>query len=439
LFRRNHILILATAALVLLAWGCSRQTPMAPSESDSARRTLLTPAAAPTSQSLAGFTVAYTGRSVVGGNTKFSYTVTGTSSTSISHFMVGIPGCAPAILAIVPTSGTNNIQLDPATGLTGIKWGNLSLGPTQSMAFSLTFAGDVSEGLVRVGVKSSGGVGVAPLPGPCGGFTLAGNVFVDGNENNSQNGTEAGVLSNVTVAAVDAWDVIQTTRTDAAGQYSFRLVDGNYTVRIDASTPDNDYNEQLAADFSPAGPTSVPVTLGPDATVAFGYGPNTTKLLGDFSTGALTSTGQDAGYWSKLLRAAGRGQSYDGFSAATIQGFLLQIESLYVADPYQFTNGKEIDEALKIVTSKPRTNLESLRKELLIAELNDVSGKGIVSDPDLQDALLAWGESLVAQAVTTAAARGGDFVALAAGSYGSAINLFSSINNTRGGGDIPEN
>jgi hypothetical protein len=143
----------------------------------------------------------------------------------------------------------------------------------------------VAEGLTRVGVKSSSGAGVAVLPGPCGGFYLNGTVFVDANASNNQNGTEAGVLGDVTVTIQDAFGVVQKVRTNAAGQYSILLVDGAYTVRIDATTPETDFNEQLATDFSPSGPTSRNVTLGPNATVDFGYGPNTGKLLNDFSTG----------------------------------------------------------------------------------------------------------------------------------------------------------
>jgi hypothetical protein len=389
---------------------------------------------------LAGYRVRYDGRVVSNNQTTFTYTVSGTGvQPSLSHFVIGIPTCAPALVSSIPASGSAVIGLDPATGVSGITWGNVSVGVNESRTYSITFPGDVVEGLVRVAVKSGDAVGVGVLPGPCGGFTVSGTVYVDADADAVRDLNESGTFEGVTVALVDPSGVVQTTATDAGGHYSFRTLDGVYTVRIDAATPTSDFNEHLASDFTATGATSRSVTLGPDATLDFGYNPQTQKLITDFSAGALVSTGENASYWTRVLRATSKGQSLNGFTPASMKALLIQIEGQFLPEPYQFTDGKEIVEALAIVSGRPRDDLETLRRELLIAELNDAGGKGIVSNPELQDALLAWGESLVAGAVPASASVSIESVQPpSSGTVSGAINLFRLVNNSRGGGDIPE-
>ena len=59
-----------------------------------------------------------------------------------------------------------------------------------------------------------------------------------------------------------------------------------------------------------------------------------------------------------------------------------------------------------------------MKRELLAAEFNEVSGKGLIGADELQRAIIAWAESLVAQsAVTVSSGRTGDDPALAGSRY----------------------
>lgn len=392
---------------------------------------------------LAGHLVAYAGRTYVNGKTRFTYTVTGTGAqSSLSHFTIGLPSCAPALFAHEPASASATIGLDPPTGIYGLTWGNLSLGAGESLTYSITFLGDVAEGLVRLAVKSGSDVGVGAFPGPCGGFVVSGNVYVDADSSGDRDARiESGAIAGVTVALVDAGGEVETTRTDETGHYSFLAVDGAYTVRIDPVTPSDDFNEDLAQSFFATGPVARNVTLGPDAPgVDFGYKPQAKKIIYEFSAGALVSTGETDAFWTKVLRAASRGQTYSGYNAASVTAILRQIEGSFLQEPYQFTDGREISEALAILTGKPRDAVGILYKQLFVAELNDASGRGIVANPDLQDALLAWGESLLAGASASMRASGDAVLAAATsgGSLNDAITIFILLNNSRGGGEIPE-
>src|SRR5262245_8811657 len=338
--------------------------------------------AAATSVVIGNYNVHYDGRTVAGGQTTFAYTVSGTGTGSgINHFVVSLPSCAPALAADSPSNGT--IVLDSNTGLYGVKWGNLSIGPTESASFSVTFPGDVPEGLVRVGVKAGSSVGVGVLPGSCGGFYISGNVYIDSDSSRSRNATnEPGILANVTVSVVDGAGNVDTQLTDANGHYSFFKIDDTYTVRVDAATAASDFNETLAQNFNATGPTSVVVTGAPDQTVNFGYKPQTRKLINDFSNGILTSTGLPASFWIKALRSAIRGDTYGGYDANSLRALLIQIEGAFLPDPYQFTNGNELQEALAIISGNAKTSRDDLYQALLVSELNDAAGKGIVGQAD---------------------------------------------------------
>lgn len=430
-------LILSLVILAAVLAGCAqRQLPTspdtaAPGPSFGRRAALATSGSEP----VLNYIVRYDGRIVVGGRTTFTYTVSGTGVGSVlNHFVIEIPSCAPALASSTPHGG--NVIADPTSGLFGIKWGDLSLGTSESRVFSITFPGDVPEGLVRVAVKAGPDVGIAELPGPCKGiFLISGTLFVDPDSSGSRGATEPGILADVTVALVDGSDAIETVLTDSNGHFSFMRVRGTYTVRVDASTPATDFNEELAESFSATGSNAVSVTVGPDASgVDFGFKPMTRKLIADFQTGALTSTGEPGSFWIKAFRAASRGNSYGGFDAASLQALLAQIEGSFSPDPYQFTDGSELQEALAILTSKSRVPVDVLYLELFVAELNDASGKGLVTDPDLQDVMLSWGESLIIASRSAA----GSSLSLEEFELEEASAFFGLVNNSaRGGGGIP--
>lgn len=139
------------------------------------------------------------------------------------------------------------------------------------------------------------------------------------------------------------------------------------------------------------------MTVGPDAPyVDFGFEPKSKKIINDFSVGTLVTTGETSAFWTKVLRAASRGKSCAGYSPAAVLAMLQQIEGPFLADPYQFADGREIAGAPAIVSGNPRDDYGRLYQQLPAAELNDASGRGLIGNADLQDVLLAWGESLLA-------------------------------------------
>ncbi len=112
------------------------------------------------------FVVSYGGRVFDGSNTTFTYTVTGTGvPPDLSHFDVEIPVCVP-LLQVVGYSPTQAVSfgVDPTTGVNGIKW-DLSLRTNESRTYSITFAGNVPQGMVEVAVKGGNGFESAALPG----------------------------------------------------------------------------------------------------------------------------------------------------------------------------------------------------------------------------------------------------------------------------------
>ena len=440
--------ILAVVFLAVTLVGCAaRQTPTSPDQSalggSAIRRAAPTVA---TSALVGNYDVRYDGRTTSGGQTTFAYTVSGTGTGSgINHFVIQLPSCAPTLASSSPANGT--IVTDANSGLYGVKWGNLSIGPTESASFSITFPGDVSEGLVRVAVKAGDAVSIGIVPGPCQGFHIAGNVYVDSDSSRSRSSNEPSILPNVTVTLVDGSGNVETQITDASGHYSFFKIDGTYTVRVDAATSASDFNETLAQSFNATGPTSVSVTGGPDQTVNFGYKPQTRKLINDFQNGILSSTGLPSSFWIKALRAAARGDSYGGYDANSLRALLVQIEGSFLPVPYQFTDGSELQEALAILTGPAKTSRDDLYQTLLVSELNDAAGKGIAGQSDLQDVLLSWAESLLAAGSSAAIAttdgrvtingRWATILATGDDEFTLSTTLLKKVNNERGGGGTP--
>jgi hypothetical protein len=116
-----------------------------------------------------------------------------------------------------------------------------------------------------------------------------------------------------------------------------------------------------------------------------------------------------------------------------MRDLLLEVESLFFADPFQFTDGHEFGEALRLLRGNPKLPEDQLRQELFALELNHVAGRGLFEALDLQSVLISWGESLLQDTSTASKTT----AALAIGTrVDSAKYLFSQINE-RGGGDDP--
>jgi hypothetical protein len=263
--------------------------------------------------------------------------------------------------------------------------------------------------VIRTAVKAGNEVALGEIAGPCDGFLVSGTVYVDADSNGVMNGTDESGLVNVTVSMVDGGGSVLTSTTDVYGEYAFLRAVGTYTIRIDAATAADDFNEDLAESFDPTGPTSTVVTVGPDSPGNdFGFNPQEEEIIFELETGVLLTDGEPVKFWKKQLRAAGsRGGGGAEFDAAAMTGFIADIEELFLLDPFQFTPGSEFQEALAILSSTSKDPLDVLLRELLAAEFNTVSGKGLVGNLPLQRALIAWAESVVVESGSGLSASSG--------------------------------
>ena len=292
--------------------------------------------------------------------------------------------------------------------------------------------------------------------------TISGTVFVDQDGDGKRDPVnEAGISAGVTVTLADSKGPLQTTLTDPDGQYLFKVsggesvLEGDFIVRIDAKTPESDFNEALAASFLATGDTEIKLSVEGDVSgIDFGFKPNAAGIIGDFRSGAVHSTGEDSKFWRKVFFMALKGRTQDGFDAPALQALLKQIEGMSFTDPYQFTPGNELEEAFEILSGHSRDPLDVLYKQVFVTELNIASGKGLVDPPGLQNVLVSWGESLIidrraasAEAEATRQRSGGGgtggLLEPAATPTGDdeivvAGKVFGLINNARGGGDVPQ-
>jgi hypothetical protein len=339
-------------------------------------------------------------------------------------------------------TGSVSINYDPNSGLDGIDW-HITVGPSGTQMYSITFPGDIPLGVVRAAVRTPSLVQVGEIAGPCSGFEIAGTVFVDSDANGIQLLADEPGIANVTVELVDALNNVQSTVTDAAGHYSFLKVAGTYTVRVPSMTTAADFNEELFESFTASGATSVSVTVGPDATDnPFGFKPNTTEILADFDAGELTTQGEDIKFWRKQLR--GSGQVVE--TEADLIGYLEAIEGLFFPDPFQFNDGNQINEALDILRGNPRSTVRQVEQQLLVAELNYASGR-TMNDAELQAVLLSWAESVYIDATTETTTvnvepiDGGNsaqisrrsFARLGIGELDGTLDILQQMNGTGGG------
>jgi hypothetical protein len=296
----------------------------------------------------------------------------------------------------------------------------------------------VPQGVIRTAVKASTDVQIGEIAGPCDGFLVSGTVYVDADSNGVMNGTDESGLVDVTVSMVDGNGSVITSKTGLDGKYAFLRVAGTYTVRIDAITADDDFNEELAESFDPTGPTSIAVTVGPDSPGNdFGFDPQTEEIIFELETGILLTDGEPVKFWKKQLRAAGsRGGGGAEFDAAAMAAFIAEIQTLFLAEPYQFTPGNEFDEALAILSSNSRDPLDVLLRELLAAEFNTVSGKGLIDSMPLQLALIAWAESVVVESIPTlsTSTKITETLQTSSGSLRDATKLLLLLNGNTGGG-----
>jgi hypothetical protein len=437
---KKHRVLAALSCVGLFALGCRQ--PESPVALQRAELPMSAKGVSPeltSSKLINGYSVAFTGREFTGTQTTFSYNVSGTGvDPSLSNLTIQLPDCAGTLSGFSPSEAAS-VGDEPNSGLFGIKW-ELPLGTGAARDYSVTFPGEIPMGFVRIAVKAGDSSVIGVLPGPCDGFDISGTVFVDKDSSGTREpALEPGIIANVTVSLEDANGNVQTQVSDTNGNYSFKVgEEGDYTIRIDPTTAaEGDFNEQLFESFDATNATSVVVSVGPDSPGNdFGFKPRADEITSDIELGILSTSGEDFKYWTRQFRSAAKGSGQSDFDAGTLLGFLEQIEGLFFDTPYQFTDGNQFNEALAILTDNSRDQLDVLIKQLFVTELNHVSNKGL-ADLDLQAVLISWGESIVVDRLATA----GAVLKPAPGTddeLGSAQDLFTAINEQRGGGDVPD-
>lgn len=435
------ILLFAVIALTLSSCGSQDDPIMA---GDSGRQ--LPPASSTViattnpSNLLNGYLVEFDGRTYAGDQTTFSYTVTGQGADhALSNFGLEVPDCAPEVASFSPPGAVINV--DPNSGLYSVRW-NLSLGTSESRSYSVTYPGDVRLGVILTTVKAATLVETGDIAGPCKGFEISGTVYVDADSNGVKDGAGESGISNVSVALEDGAGNVEIAVTDADGNYDFFKSAGTYTIRIDAATTADDFNEELFESFDATGPNTKSVTVGPGSLGNnFGFDPQTEEIIVKIDDGTLLTNGEPPKFWEREMRSAingGKGKSE--FDLATMEQFVAELQGLFLVEPFQFTPGNEFQEALAILSTNSKDPLDLLLMELLAAELNHLSGKGLVGAASLQSVLLSWAESLVVLATagpTPVSKRdGGPQRVVTVSDLGGATDLLVRMNGSKstGGG-----
>ena len=429
------------AALVGLA-GCSLdQDPADPALS----LEFFVPSAAPANKSMSqvvinNYVVDFDGRALVGGNTVFTWTVRGTGvEPGLSHFMIQLPECAPEPVAYSPTNSVS-INTNPGTGIYGLEW-HLSVEADDLVGrqYSITFPGDVPLGEVYSSVISGDVTSVGVIPGPCQGYDISGRVFVDANENGLRDPDEESGIANVIIELIDGNGNVSTLATDQYGDYSFRKLGGDFTINLTLDGYPGYFNSSLSASFDPTTILAHQASVPPDSPGNdFGFSPQSEEIIFDLENGVLLSDGRSLKFWKNEFRsAAGNGKGNHFYTREILEGFLTEVQGLFLETPYSFTPGNEVQEAFEILRSNSNEPIDELLAELLATELNHVADRGLVGQGDLQLVLIAWGEALVADFLTPDAASALEKGRTPEGDLDIAVTLFGLI-NTGGGGGVDE-
>jgi hypothetical protein len=288
-------------------------------------------------------------------------------------------------------------------------------------------------------------------------FTISGAVFQDADLDGFFDDIEWGIGA-VVVELINANNEVVTTVTSPDdGFYSFLADAGDYTINISYDYPD-DFNIHLGTSFAPTTLISIPVTIGPDSPGNnIGFDPLDEEIIADLEAGVLLSNNVPLEDWLKLLRRGlieensnrqakghgdddpdhgptpGWGHPSNYYDLDEILDFATFIESLYLFEPYQFTEGNEVQEIYDILKSNPRDDEGKLYVELLVTELNYAAGRGIIGQLDVVGVLISWGEALIVAGEDEALAgqkdRKSDLLR--------ALSVFEAL-NTGGGGGVDE-
>lgn len=331
------------------------------------------------------YSLTFLGREVKGTEefktTTFNYRVSGNGATpQMDSFFLEVPFCAGSLISWTPQNSTN--LLDNA-----IKW-NFSISKTGFQDYSVTYPGDISLGIVtamgiRGGIEES-----TKILGPCMGVSiLSGYVFIDADGDGSKEGGEFGLPGKSVTLNDRVGNEITTLLTDLEGFYSFMVLDGNYRISITEDYLDENYYG-LGNSYK-----DLQNVAGNIEDLNFGYSVNSDNIIYDLENKILLNT-QPTKFWLQEIRNAGRKNSL--FTSQVVLDFLTAIEGRENS-PFDFGTDK-IGSAIAILGNPIKTPLEEFIQQLLTAELNVISGKGVQLGEDerkaFHEALLTYSEGV---------------------------------------------
>jgi hypothetical protein len=325
--------------------------------------------------------------------TTFFYNVKGTGvPPSLDSFFLQIPDCT-----VNPVSRTPSNASTIEGGY--IKW-NSSIPQNSEANYSVTYPGLVGLGFIEAIVVTGNITSKGEVLGPCKGiYKIQGSIYIDSNGDDIKQASEAG-LGGFDIELKDNIRnaVIATTKTDALGLFSFYVFEGNYSVAVIENLVTSNY-------LPNGGRISENIGLvNEDKTgFDFGYTVDAPAMILRIESGIYNLDTKDAKFWTQELRAQGKGKSV--YSRNQLLGFLVQIEGIYLPEPFQFGSDK-FATALDIITRPIKSDIDLFLQQLLTAELNIVSGRGAkkadgTNDDEFNTALIRLTEPLACAALGT--------------------------------------
>lgn len=368
-------------------------------------------------------------------STTFHYKVSGTNQTpQLDSFFLEVPPCAGPPLS---WSALQSSKYEDNS----IKW-NRSISKDGSENFSITYAGNVSEGIIEATVVRGSDVQKGLVIGPCKNiYTLKGSIFIDANEDGTKQVSESGI-SGIEIKLINNVDnkELATVLTSGDGSYSFKILKGDYSILSTASLLNNNYTPT----------TPISLLLGSisenKSDLDFGYLVDSKKVTDELNGGVIQTNNEPTKYWAQQIRQAGKRNSV--YTNEQILHFLNEIEKYLLPEPFKFGLDKKKD-ALEILSNPVKTELDAFLQQLLTAQLNIVSGRGALN-PDktinvnFNLALMIYSEAIACTEMgvcpsTAAGARiisKSDLTSVSSRTLGDDTRMLSAFNGTGGLGSI---
>lgn len=343
----------------------------------------------------------------------YSYEVTVASGEKdLSHWVLVLDESLPPIAS---TGGsTVSFGPDPTTETYGFKWDDGQSKGT-SAVYSLTFAGNCNEGTISYAVKGGTYYAVGSIEGPVADpvsppgvtYSIGGVVFIDANGNGVFDGDEPVVPDAAVVLQSESDGADRMATTSADGRYLFAGNNpGHYDVMIPVMTDEDNVNDMLHLYSVTASSTQSVTLVDTDILdVDFGFNLNIEQILNDIDTSdpdgngySFAGVGKTIGFWKHQHSVVLKGKGKAQVDAATLLAYLVELETLWLADLFNFGANK-IANSLDILSARTSNSVELLLKQLVAIELNHLSGLGLLDAMPLQSLIIHYAEYIAANEV----------------------------------------